>query len=86
MASAASSARKRLIFFRRTVKLKKENRRRGEWNLGTNRTGAIILAAGKSKYMDELKPMLRLGQTTMIQREIDTLRTAGLSPIVVVTG
>ena len=54
--------------------------------MGTNRTGAIILAAGKSKYMDELKPMLKLGQTTMIQREIDTLRTAGLSPIVVVTG
>lgn len=48
--------------------------------------GAIILAAGKSDYMKELKPMLKVGQTTMIQKEIDTLRQAGITPIVVVTG
>ena len=50
------------------------------------RTGAIILAAGRSAHMEELKPMLRVGQTTMIQKEIDTLRQAGITPIVVVTG
>lgn len=50
------------------------------------RTGAIILAAGKSDYMEGLKPMLKVGQTTMIQREIDTLRQAEITPIVVVTG
>ena len=50
------------------------------------KTGAIILAAGRSAHMEELKPMLRMGQTTMIQREIDTIRQAGISPIVVVTG
>lgn len=49
-------------------------------------TGAVILAAGKSEYMEELRPLMKVGQTTMIQREIDTLRQAGISPIVVVTG
>lgn len=41
---------------------------------------------GDRRTMEELKPMLRMGQTTMIQREIDTIRQAGISPIVVVTG
>lgn len=54
--------------------------------MAERRIGAIILAAGKSDYMKELKPMLKIGQTTMIQKEIDTLRHAGISPIVVVTG
>lgn len=49
-------------------------------------TGAVILAAGKSEYMEELRPLMKVGRTTMIQREIDTLRQAGISPIVVVTG
>lgn len=59
---------------------------RGEKAVAKKRTGAILLAAGKSDYMKELKPMLKLGQTTMIQKEIDTLRQAGITPIVVVTG
>lgn len=50
------------------------------------KTGAIILAAGKSDYMKELKPMMKLGKTTMIQKEIDILRQAGVTPILVVTG
>ena len=50
------------------------------------RTGAIILAAGKSDSIEELKPMMKLGKTTMIQKVIDTLRQAGVTPIVVVTG
>ncbi len=54
--------------------------------MAEKRTGAIILAAGRSNYMEELKPMLKVGQTTMIQKEIDTLRQAGITPIVVVTG
>lgn len=54
--------------------------------MAERRTGAIILAAGRSAHMEELKPMLRVGQTTMIQKEIDTLRQAGITPIVVVTG
>ena len=54
--------------------------------MAEGKTGAIILAAGRSAHMEELKPMLKMGQTTMIQREIDTIRQAGISPIVVVTG
>ena len=54
--------------------------------MADGKTGAIILAAGRSAHMEELKPMLRMGQTTMIQKEIDTIRQAGISPIVVVTG
>ena len=45
--------------------------------MADGKTGAIILAAGRSAHMEELKPMLRMGQTTMIQREIDTIRQAG---------
>ena len=41
---------------------------------------------GGRRTWKKLKPMLRMGQTTMIQREIDTIRQAGISPIVVVTG
>lgn len=58
----------------------------GELSMAEGKTGALILAAGRSAYMEELKPMLKMGQTTMIQREIDTIRQAGISPIVVVTG
>ena len=54
--------------------------------MAEGKTGALILAAGRSAHMEELKPMLKMGQTTMIQKEIDTIRRAGISPIVVVTG
>ena len=49
-------------------------------------TGALIAAAGRSGSMKEFRPMLRLNGTSLIQKEIDILRTAGISPIVVVTG
>ena len=48
--------------------------------------GAVILAAGKSAYMEELRPLLTVGQKTIIQTELDVLRGAGISPIYVVTG
>ena len=54
--------------------------------MAEKRTGAVILAAGRSVHMEGLKPMMKLGQSTMIQKEIDTLRRAGITPIVVVTG
>lgn len=54
--------------------------------MAEKRVGAIILAAGKSEAFKEFRPMMQVGQTTMIQKEIDTLRQAGVSPIVVVTG
>lgn len=54
--------------------------------MSEKRTGAIILAAGKSEELEGLKPLRKMGQTTMIQKGIDTLRQAGITPIVVVTG
>ena len=49
-------------------------------------TGAVIAAAGKPSAMEEFRPMMRISGTTMIQREIDTLRQAGVDIVVVVTG
>ncbi|MDR0468751.1 MAG: nucleotidyltransferase family protein [Peptococcaceae bacterium] len=49
-------------------------------------TGAIILAAGMSSRMGDFKPLLKIGPYTAIQRIITTLREAGVSPIVLVTG
>ena len=48
--------------------------------------GALIAAAGKFEAMEEFRPLMKLGGTTLIQKEIDTFRQAGISPIVVVTG
>ena len=49
-------------------------------------TGALIVAAGRPREMDAFRPLLKLGGTTLIQKEIDTLRRANVSPIAVVTG
>ena len=54
--------------------------------MAEKKTGAIILAAGKSDSADGPGPMRKVGRTTMIQKEIDTLRQAGIRPIVVITG
>lgn len=51
-----------------------------------NCTAALITAAGMSSRMKTFKPMLPLGDQSIIQRQIETLRRAGCSPIVVVTG
>ena len=44
------------------------------------RTGAVILAAGLSSRMHEFKPLLELGDSTIIVRAIENLKTAGASP------
>ena len=44
--------------------------------MAEKKTGAIILAAGKSDSADGPGPMRKGGRTTMIQKEIDTLRQA----------
>lgn len=49
-------------------------------------TGGLITAAGKTSRMEAFRPLLRLNGTTVIQKEIDTLRRNSVSPIVVVTG
>lgn len=48
--------------------------------------GAVIIAAGLSSRMGAFKPMLPLGNTTVIRKIIATLQKAGVEKIVVVTG
>ncbi|MEG1789769.1 MAG: NTP transferase domain-containing protein [Oscillospiraceae bacterium] len=48
--------------------------------------GAVIVAAGMSSRMGDFKPMLNIGSISIAQRIIATLRQAGVSRIVVVTG
>lgn len=46
----------------------------------------IILAGGYSSRMGKLKPLLLLGEKTVLKRQIDCMRDAGVSDIIVVTG
>lgn len=50
------------------------------------RCAAVIAAAGLSSRMRDFKPMLCLGDMTMIESVIGSLRQAGVEEIVVVTG
>jgi molybdenum cofactor cytidylyltransferase len=50
------------------------------------KTGAIILAAGLSTRMKKFKPMLMLGDSSMILNIIGTLKDAKVDTIVVVLG
>lgn len=47
---------------------------------------AIILAAGLSSRMGEFKPLLRLGNQSLVELCADTLRLAGINDIIIVTG
>lgn len=49
-------------------------------------TGAVVVAAGLSSRMKSFKPMLQLAGSTVIKTAISTLKSAGVSKIVVVTG
>lgn len=49
-------------------------------------TGAVILAAGMSSRMGDFKPMLRLGDKTIIARVAELMQGSGASPVVIVTG
>lgn len=51
-----------------------------------SRVGAIILAAGQSTRMGEPKQLLRLGQSTVLERTLENIRGAGLDEIVLVLG
>lgn len=48
--------------------------------------GAVIAAAGLSSRMGAFKPLLPLGNSTIIERIVGTLREAGVQTIAVVTG
>lgn len=49
-------------------------------------TAALVTAAGLSSRAGDFKPMLKLGSISIIHRLILTLRRAGCSPIVLITG
>lgn len=48
--------------------------------------GAVIVAAGLSSRMGDFKPMLPLGNSTVIRHVIQTFHQAGIDRIIVVTG
>ena len=50
------------------------------------RTGSLIAAAGRSSRMGALKPLLPIGEETLLRQGIITMRKAGADPVVVVTG
>lgn len=50
------------------------------------RVAAIILAAGMSSRMGDFKPLLPLGDKSVLERCVQLFRDAGLSDIIVVTG
>lgn len=50
------------------------------------RTGAVIVAAGLSSRMGDFKPLLKIGNISVIERIIINFKRARVSPIVVVTG
>ncbi len=49
-------------------------------------TAAIILAAGLSSRMQEFKPLLKIGNKTMLEHAIGLFRYAGVEDIIVVLG
>ncbi len=50
------------------------------------KTAAVMVAAGLSSRMKSFKPMLQLAGSTVIKTALSTLKSAGVSVIVVVTG
>jgi len=53
---------------------------------GPEPLGAVVIAAGLSSRMGAFKPLLSLGNDTVAGHLLSTLRSAGVSVIVVVTG
>ncbi len=51
-----------------------------------SRLAGIVLAAGLSSRMGAFKPLMEVDGRAMILRVIDGMRSAGASPVVVVTG
>lgn len=49
-------------------------------------TTAIILAAGEPKQMNHFQPMLKLSGKSVIRRQIELFRAAGVVDILIVTG
>lgn len=50
------------------------------------KTGGIIVAAGKSSRRGETNPLLKIGAISIVKRIVLTFQQVGISPIVVITG
>src|SRR5215475_8193274 len=48
--------------------------------------GAVVLAAGSSRRMGTPKQLLRLGTKTLLDRVLETVRSSGVSEIVLMLG
>lgn len=55
-------------------------------NDGIDGLAAIVLAAGLSRRMGRLKPLLPLGQTTVLETAVSPFTEAGIRRLIVVTG
>lgn len=54
--------------------------------MGKFRVGGVVVAAGLSRRMGDFKPLLPLGNKTIIEATVDNLKSAGVNDIVVVVG
>jgi len=50
------------------------------------KTGAVVVAAELYPNMTSFKPMLQLAGSTVIKTAVSTLKSSGVSPVVIVTG
>lgn len=50
------------------------------------KTAGLIVAAGRSSRMNQFKPLMEIGQTSVISRLIATFQQSGVDPIVLITG
>lgn len=50
------------------------------------KTAGLIVAAGMSTRMRQFKPLMEIGQATVISRLVATFEQSGVDPIVIVTG
>lgn len=56
-----------------------------QWDIGP-RLGAVIVAGGRSSRMGKLKPLLPIGEDSLLERECKSLFRAGARRVTVVTG
>jgi molybdenum cofactor cytidylyltransferase len=54
--------------------------------IGNHRVGAIVLAAGRSTRMGEAKQLLRLGDSSVLGKTLENVRSAGVDEVVLVLG
>lgn len=54
--------------------------------INKRRVGAVIVAAGMSKRMQDFKQLMKIGELTMAERVVTTITQAGVNDVVVVTG